>query len=61
MRICGVLTSMLPQETRVRLMSIGLAEQEAEVLMTVDAGRTIRQGGRELVCMGSITVLGIAF
>ena len=35
----------LPQETRVRLMRVGLTEQEAEVLMTVDAGREVRFDG----------------
>lgn len=35
----------LPQETRARLMNIGLTEQEAEVLMTVDAGREVRFDG----------------
>ena len=35
----------LPRETRARLMSVGLTEQEAEVLMTVDAGREVRFDG----------------
>lgn len=35
----------LPQETRARLISIGLMEQEAEVLMAVDAGREVRFDG----------------
>ncbi|KAF9226883.1 Glutamyl-tRNA amidotransferase B subunit [Gyrodon lividus] len=39
----NVLKSMpeLPEETRTRLMSVGLTEQEAEVLMAVDAGREV--------------------
>jgi hypothetical protein len=35
----------LPRETRMRLMSVGLTEQETEVLMTVDAGREVRFDG----------------
>jgi len=35
----------LPPETRTRLMNIGLTEQEAEVLMAVDAGREVRFDG----------------
>ncbi|KAF8138915.1 Glutamyl-tRNA-Gln amidotransferase B subunit [Boletus edulis] len=35
----------LPRETRARLMSMGLTEQEAEVLMAVDAGREVRFDG----------------
>ncbi|KAG8218999.1 glutamyl-tRNA(Gln) amidotransferase subunit B [Butyriboletus roseoflavus] len=35
----------LPRETRARLMNIGLTEQEAEVLMAVDAGREVRFDG----------------
>lgn len=35
----------LPRETRARLIGIGLTEQEAEVLMAVDAGREVRFDG----------------
>lgn len=35
----------LPQETRARLTGICLTEQEAEVLMAVDAGREVRFDG----------------
>ncbi|KAI6034909.1 GatB/GatE catalytic domain-containing protein [Pisolithus orientalis] len=31
----------LPSETRVRLLSMGLSERDADVLMTVDAGREV--------------------
>lgn len=35
----------LPRETRARLTRMGLTAQEAEVLMTVDAGREVRFDG----------------
>lgn len=35
----------LPRATRARLMGIGLTDQEAEVLMAVDAGREVRFDG----------------
>lgn len=31
----------LPSETRVRLLSMGLSERDADVLMTIDAGREV--------------------
>ena len=37
--------SELPQVTCARLRSVGLTEQEAEVLMILDAGRDVRFDG----------------